>query len=189
MENESKAKVIIDPEIFDRIANAQALSGQTSNDNLGLANNAPATTPTELDTVEKQQVMIAIREFQKTINPIVEVIKAQVYACSNAESSYKSALNDLEKAIQGHGDAARALVSKYVDLENAHSFDMMSQTVVKTLVELGYYHGDKPCQFDVDTHEMATKHLSEKDKVINTKKVDIKITEKIIPKFTTLEYN
>lgn len=189
MENESKAKVIIDPEIFDRIANAQALSGQTSNDNLGLANNAPATTPTELDTVEKQQVMIAIREFQKTINPIVEIIKAQVYTCSNAESSYKSALNDLEKVIQCHGDAARALVSKYIDLENAHTFDMLSQTVVKTLIELGYYHGDKPHQFNMDTHVFVAKPLTEKDKVISTKKVDIKITEKIIPKFTTLEYN
>lgn len=172
MGNESKAKVTINPEI-------------TPTEEHAVGYTAPVTTSVELDTVEKQQVMIAIREFQKTIDPIVEIIKAQVYACSNAEASYKSALNDLENAIQCHGDAARVLVSKYVDLENAHTFDMMSQTVVKTLDELGYYHGDgdKLCQFNTDTP------LTEKDKVISTKKVDIKITEKIIPKFTTLEYN
>lgn len=176
MGNESKAKVTINPEV-------------TPTEEHAVGYTAPVTTSAELDTVEKQQVMIAIREFQKTIDPIVEVIKTQVYACSNAEASYKSALNDLEKAIQCHGDAARALVSKYVDLENAHTFDMLSQTVVKTLIELGYYHGDKPHQFNMDTHELVAKPLTEKDKVISTKKVDIKITEKIIPKFTTLEYN
>lgn len=130
-----------------------------------------------LDEVETQRLMIEIREFQKTLKPIIQETEA-LKSLTKLVQIYQDSLQPLALTIAQNPYAA-SIVGKYVDINAAKSFEAALEKFKSAINDTRKY-----TDF-ADTYEGDPNPTTG----ICIKPVEISIKEKILPKITTLEYN
>lgn len=122
----------------------------------------------------QQKTISAIKDFQNIAKVVSVITGFTDMVRDGCFDEYSKALSDLEKLDDGSG-----LLDNYISVENAKELgtliDQLS-TLSSKISEFKYYNQNNTAAFD------TTKYIVKKP-------VKVRITEKIIPKFTTIEYN
>lgn len=131
-----------------------------------------------LDEVETQRLMIEIREFQKTLKPIIQETNA-LKLLAKLTDIYQDSLQPLATTIASN-QYSSSIIGKYVNIDAAKKFETALNKFKSAIDDIRNY-----TDFATDTYN------GDPNSVIGIciKPVEISIKEKILPKITTLEYN
>lgn len=130
-----------------------------------------------LDEVETQRLMIEIREFQKTLKPIIQETEA-LKSLTKLVTIYQESLQPLAMTLASNQYAA-PVIGKYVDINAAKKFEAALSKFKSAIDDIRNYT-DFADTYEGDPNPTVG---------ICIKPVEISIKEKILPKITTLEYN
>lgn len=130
-----------------------------------------------LDEVETQRLMIEIREFQKTLKPIIQETEA-LKSLTKLVGIYQDSLQPLATTLAENQYSA-PIIGKYVNIEAAKNFEAALNKFKSAIDDIRNY-----TDF-TDVNDENSNSVTG----ICIKPVEISIKEKILPKITTLEYN
>lgn len=143
---------------------------------VGNPNNSTSTPQEEeiMDIVDKQKLLLNIRDYQQQISEI----NSMICGARSLFSQISNALQRLSSGAEVDSDTHKTITDKYIDVNNAREY-LNITTDIKELFK-------KYDDFVLDKNSIPLEQIIHVKPLIKDR-VKLNATEKIIPKFTTLE--